>query len=490
MNKFTRRQILRAGSVGLAGMGLWQLLGKRALAAPAGTKRVIFWHMPEGCQQQAFWPGGPPGPLDINMSATIEGSGIASDNRSINEYRSAQMGTYCLQPLKDHQSDILLLSGFVNNGGGSDDDHAAVTNSALAGSENRGRSLDQVLGDHLKGESAFHAINSTLFGAHAHDGASAEYLHPVRYEGGGAGAPSWNPVTTYNQVFPSGILGPDVTDPPPVNHSLNSKLALMGATRKQIAAVRCAGGDIARERMEAYLNSIERIESSTQAIIENELNGGLEGVDLRVDIPDGWIDTSNANRYWENSDNFGALVKIQIDTAIAALALDRTRVSFMQFSGTGNDLGVKSGRYDGLHYNKTVPGLESSEMLNDHMMGHSGEDNHERDHARIFRWYYEQLAYMVQRLKEIPDGNGETLFDGTMIVCVSNFGSPHHRRRDPPYMLIGNPGGAFVPGGQYMDAHNGSHRNHADLLLAIAQGMGMGITQFADSTNAYTNILA
>lgn len=487
MKNLSRRQLIQAAGAGAAGLGLWNILGKRALAAPAGTKRILFWHVPEGCQQQAFWPAHGPGKLNIDLGASIEGSGIDSDNRSINEYRSQKMGTYCLQPLKEYESDILLMSGFVNQGGGSDDDHAAVTNSALAGSENRGRSLDQVLGDHLKGESAFHAINSTLFGAHAHDGASPTYLTPVRYEGGGAGSPTWNPVTTYNQVFPSGIVVPG-TDPPPVDHSLQSKLALMGAARKQIEAVRCAGGEIARARMEAYLESIENIESSTRTLIEN---GGYEfPEDVKVDIPGDWLNTNHSSRYWEKSDNFEALVKIQIDTAIAAFAFDRTRVSFMQFSGTGNDLGVKSGRYDGLHYNKTISGLESSGMLNDHLLGHSNDDNHERDHARIYRWYYEQLAYLVKRLKEIPDGNGETLFDGTLIFCCSGFGSPHHRRRDPPYMLIGNPGGAFIPGGQYLDVHNGSHRNHSDLLLAIAQGMGMGITSFADSSNPFRDILA
>jgi len=490
MNHLTRRQLLAASGLGLASAGLWNILGRRALAAPAGTKRIIVWHVPEGCQQQAFWPGSGTGALNINMSASIDGRDIRSDNKTINDYRSTEMGTYCLQPLKDHESDILLMSGFVNQGGGSDDDHHAVTNSALAGSENRGRSLDQVLGNHLQGESAFHAINSALFGAHAHDGASATYLTPVRYEGGGAGSPSWNPVTTYNEVFPSGIADPNSTDPRPVDHRLTSKLALLGKVKSQIAAVRCAGGDIARDRMEAYLESLERVESSTQSIIENEQNGGLDGLDLRVNIPEDWLNTSNSNRYWEKSDNFGALCKIQIDTAIAALALDRTRVSFMQFSGTGNDLGVRSGRYDGLHYNKTVPGLETQSMLNDHLMGHQSDGNLVRDHARIYRWYYEQLAYLVERLKQIPDGNGETLFDGTLIFCCSGFGSPHHRRRDPPYMLIGNPGGAFVPGGQYFDAYNGSHRNHADLLLAIAQGMGMGINEFADSSSPYTQILA
>ena len=81
-----------------------------------------------------------------------------------------------------------------------------------------------------------------------------------------------------------------------------------------------------------------------------------------------------------------------------------------------------------------------------------------------------------------------TLFDSTLVFCCTEFGSYNHRTNDLPYVLIGNPGGAFKQG-QYMDANNGGFRNHADLLLAIARGMGMNLSSFANSSNPYNAIL-
>ncbi len=86
--------------------------------------------------------------------------------------------------------------------------------------------------------------------------------------------------------------------------------------------------------------------------------------------------------------------------------------------------------------------------LHDHEMGHADSDEERRNQARIFRWYYGQLAYMIERLKSIPEDGG-TLFDNTLIVCCSEWGMYNHRSNDVPYVLIGNPGGAFKNKGQY-----------------------------------------
>jgi hypothetical protein len=489
MNQFSRRTLLSGSAAALASMSMWKMLERRAYAQE-GVKRVILWFVPEGCTQQAFWPGSGPGALNINMAASIAGRDIASRGDSINSYRSSDMGTWCLQPLKDHESDITLVSGFRNNGSSQNDDHRNSMDAALAGASNAGASVDQILGDYLKGDAAFASIASTLFGAHAHDGASPEYLCPLRLASGGAGAVTWNPVTTYNQVFPTGIPTPDGSSAEPVvNHSLGSKLALLGSVKQRLDQIRCQGGALAQERMEAYLTSVETIESQTQALIEADQGAPPPStVDLSFDLPDRWGDTNNGNRYWEKSENFGTLCQIQIDTAIAALALDRTRSAFLQFSSSGNDLGVRSGRYDGNHYRTVVSGLEGNNDLHDHEMGHDQNAEESRNQARVFRWYYEQLAYMVGRLKSIPDGSG-TLFDSTLIVACSEFSCYNHRRNDLPFMLLGNPGGAFNKG-VYLDANNGGHRNHSDFWLGVCQGMGMGLNSFADSSNPYTDILA
>lgn len=487
MTQFSRRNLLRMSAAGAAGLGMWQTLTQRALAQSTGAKRVIFWYHPEGAAQQAFWPGTGPGALDINMAASVNGRNVDSKGQSINSYRNKEMGTFCLQPLKDYQSDITLLSGFRNDGGGSDDAHAKHVNTALTGNGN-GRSIDQILGDHLQGDSPFSAIFSGLFARHAHP--NAKYLCPLRLASGGPGSPTWNPVTTYNQVFPTGIPGPDdVVGPKAPNHELESKLALMGTIKGRLQDAHCRGGAVAKARMEAYLESVERIEAQTKAILDAEDPKPPASIDLRVNLPNGWDNTNNPNKYWQKSDNFKALVKIQIDTTVAALALNRTKVSLMQFSGTGTDLGIKDGLYDGLHYRKAVDGLEGSGQLHDHEMGHADSDQERRNQARIFRWYYAQLAYMIERLKSIPEDGG-SLFDNTLIVCCSEWGMYNHRNNDMPYMLIGNPGGAFKNKGRYIDVHNGSFRNHTDLFLAVCKGMGMGINSFGGSSNTFNDILA
>ncbi len=249
---------------------MWQLLTERALAQATGAKRVIFWYHPEGAAQQAFWPGTGPGALNINLNASVDNKNPESKGQSINTYRNSAMGTYCLQPLKPYESDLTLLSGFKNNGGNSDDAHAQHINTALAGNGGDGRSIDQILGAHLKGDSAFSAIFTGLFARHAHP--NNNYLCPLRLASGGPGSPTWNPVTTYNQVFPNGIPGPGDAPPmtPAPNHDLESKLRLMGSIKGRLKDVKCHGGAVAQERMEAYLDSVERIEQQTQSILDAE----------------------------------------------------------------------------------------------------------------------------------------------------------------------------------------------------------------------------
>ena len=465
-----RRNFLRGSAAALTGLGMGHLMSRRAIAASSSPKRVIFWYVPEGCEPSSFWPSGGTAPLNINLAAQV------------------RQPTYCLQPLKPFERDLTLIKGFDNNGSAAADPHQQVVDGAVAGSRQAGLSLDQVLGEHLQGPAAFHVVVSSVFGRHAHS--AANYLCPVRMPGGSAGAPTWNPVTTYNQLFPNGIAGPGTPpEPPRPNHSLQSKLALMGSVRQRLAEARCQGGAIAQARMESYLASVERIEAQTRALIDADMGGGGGGgpaPDVRVTIPGGWENTNNTNKYWQDSDNFRTLVRIQIDTTIAALALDRTRVSFMQFSASGNDLGVKSGLYDGLHYRKTVSDLEGSGALADHAMGHAQDDMTRRNQAKVFRWYYSELAYLIGRLKEIPDGAG-TLFDSTLVFCCTEYGSTQHKKDNLPYILVGNPGGKFKNKGMFLSE---SGRNHADLLLGIARGMGMTITRFADSSTPYSAILA
>lgn len=471
----SRRTLLKGTAASAA--ALCAFAERRALAHIEPPKRVVFWYVPEGAAQQAFWPAHGPGALDINLNAAVGGN-LSPQSRgdSIDSYRSNEMGGYCLQPLAPHVDDLTLISGLRIGGvDGDDEPHRTQVAAALTGGRPDQGSLDQHLGHHLQGTAPFHAIFSSLYGEHVHVGVSPSYACPLRHEGGGSASPTWNPVTTFNQVFPTGL--DDSIDAGP-DHRLVSRFEALGSVRRRLETVRCRGGAAARQRMDAYLSSVEQVEDQTRALIES---GGFTG-DVSVDIPEGWTEISNDNRYWHQPSNFPTMARIQIDTTIAALATDRTRVSLMQFSASGTDNGI-----DGSHYTHLgIPDLEGG-AVNDHHLGHSPDNQRRRNQARIFRWYYEQLAYMIERMKAIPEPDGSTLFDNTLIVACSEFGSYDHRRNDVPYILIGNPTGTLKKG-HYLDARNGNFRDHSDLFLAIAQMMGMPINQHGNSNTPYNEI--
>ena len=482
MSQFTRRKALAAG-VGavIGGPSLLSMMSKAALAQDAGVKRLILFYFPEGAAQQAFWPATGPGALNINMNASVgNGNTPESRNTSIANYRSQAMGTYCLQPLKPHERDISIVSGFrVQADTGASDPHMQVIRSCLTGGRQNEGSFDQIMGPRLQGDAPISSIFSSLYGEHVNINVGSHYASPFRAVGGGSAQTSWNPVTTYNQVFPNGV------DPVPgggPDHTLTSRLAVMTSVRSRLNAVRCAGGADAQSRMESYLASVERIEAETQALVDQ--GNEMPAVDLPLDVPANWVDIRNNNKYWHNPNNFGPLMKIQLDTTVAALALNRTRVSFMQFSATGSSRGI-----DGSHYRTVgIPNLESSDV-NDHNMGHNPAGDRRRNQARIFRWYYGQMAYLIDQLKSVPDGQGQTLFDSTLIVGCSEWSMYNHRTVDMPYLIAGNPGGAFRMG-QYLDARqNGQHRNAADFFLTLARGLGVNLDRFGSSSGVYNPLL-
>lgn len=450
---------------------------RQASAGGTAAKKVIFWWVPEGAAQQAFWPAHGPGPLTINPAASVGGNNTPrSEGQRIDNYRSAEMGTYCLQPLSAFVDDLTIISGISNEGApGFSDDHMQVVSGGLTGNTPDDGSLDQILGFELQGNAPFHAIFSSLYGEHVGAG-NAGYLSPFRTTSGGTASLTWNPVTTFNQVFPSGLDG-DLSAGP--DKRLISRFEGLGKVRRRLERVRCEAGSAAQHRMAAYLASIEQVEQQTEALIES----GDITADVTVDIPPGWTEISDENRYWRDPMNFGTLAKIQIDTTVAALATNRTRVSLLQFSATGNSNGIS-----GTHYrNVGIQGLENDDVV-DHHLGHGSEPVRRRNQARIFRWYYTQLAYLIERLKAIPDVDGNTLFDNTLIVTTSDFGMYDHRRNDLPYMLIGNPTGQFRTG-QYIDAYQGGFRSHADFLLGVAHGLGVELEAFGTSTTPYTAML-
>jgi len=97
---------------------------------------------------------------------------------------------------------------------------------------------------------------------------------------------------------------------------------------------------------------------------------------------------------------------------------------------------------------------------------------------RVTRWHHEQLAYMLNRMKEIDEGE-HTLLDNSMIVYGSSLADGHeHSHEDLPVVFAG---------GSNLDIKTGRYLRFRDdvpmsnLYLSMLNRMGIERKRFGAS---------
>jgi hypothetical protein len=86
----------------------------------------------------------------------------------------------------------------------------------------------------------------------------------------------------------------------------------------------------------------------------------------------------------------------------------------------------------------------------------------------------EALAAFLAQLDALPETDGKTLLDHTIVVCVSHISNGSHSLGDLPWMVIGDAQGFFKTG-QFIQFERGedrySGRAHNDLFVSLIQAM-------------------
>jgi hypothetical protein len=125
--------------------------------------------------------------------------------------------------------------------------------------------------------------------------------------------------------------------------------------------------------------------------------------------------------------NFPALWKLQMDIAVAALAADLTRVVVIQVGNDSNH-----------HVPATWLGFSDSH----HDIAHNGPTARK---ATLDRWYHDQYAYLLGKLKAEKEG-ARTMLDASACVAVHNMEHGLHAINRVPWIIGGGCHGAFRPG--------------------------------------------
>ncbi|MEK7953315.1 DUF1552 domain-containing protein [Luteolibacter soli] len=164
-------------------------------------------------------------------------------------------------------------------------------------------------------------------------------------------------------------------------------------------------------------------------------------------------------------------LRMMFDMMVLAFKTDSTRISTFLMAHDGSnrsfgEIGVNDGHHNISH--------------------HQGKKENTEKIAKIDRFYMDQLAYFLDKMKKTEDVDGKSLLHNSMIVyggCISD--GDRHNHDDLPIVIAGNAGGAFKPG-RHVDL--GENVPMANLYLRMLEEMGVKEKRFGDSTGVLRKI--
>ncbi|MGZ3474234.1 MAG: DUF1552 domain-containing protein [Polyangiales bacterium] len=257
--------------------------------------------------------------------------------------------------------------------------------------------------------------------------------------------PENDPGKVFERVFAS--LG---ADPTGLARQRDRRKSVLDAITKDFTRMQPSLASADRVKVQVYADALRDIEKRLDAT-------GLLGAScVKPDAPSK-IDLND-------SKNYPAIGKMQMDLLTMSLACDLTRVGSIQWS---NSVGQKVHSWQGI-----------GEAHHD--LSHLGDSDTDAQSklVKINTWYAEQFAYLIDAMKKIPEGSG-TMLDNTLIVWGNELGVGNsHTRRDIPWVLAGGAGGYFKTG-RHLKYPKGTRHN--DLLVSICNAMGLSdVTTFGN----------
>jgi hypothetical protein len=206
-------------------------------------------------------------------------------------------------------------------------------------------------------------------------------------------------------------------------------------------------------RLEQYFHDVREIERRLE--IAAKASNDTPSMDVPYGVPE----------------SFDAHIKLQFDLLALAYQADITRVATVLYA---RDL---TGR--------VYP--ESGTDISFHGGSHHAEDpGRIAQYARLNQYHANTLAYFIEKLASIPEGDG-TLLDHSLTLYGSNMGnSNQHLHYDVPHVLIGGASG-WLKGNRHL-AYKSRTVPTGNLLLSILDMFGIERDHFGDSTDRLVDV--
>ncbi len=440
--RLTRRSFLR-GAGGLAvglpflSMGLpgSEAFGQEMKSGSFPKRLVIMFH-PNGVIADGWFPTEGASGKETDFALNEVHQSLDPFKDKLVMFQNVDMQVGGVGPGGMHQQGMggLLTSRPLNTG-------SFRGNAGLLAGYASGISIDQLIANHVAGDTPYKSLE---FGIRADHHAGAEVMTRLSYLGSDQPLPPQNdPVEVYKALFADQMTKPGMLD------EINlRRQSVLDSVKDQFSTL---------SRRVGYEDRI-RLENHATLMRDLERRISLEGGGLACGAPDAPADLDP-----DSKENMEAVTRNQLDLLAVALSCDISRVATFQFSNAWNKL--------------LFPWIDSN--IEGHTLSHAGPSNEAYNKQWIGRtqWYAEQLAYFLERLDSIPEGDG-TLLDNTAILWTSEVARGNtHSWRDMPIMLAGSAGGSWQTG-RYIKYS--SAQPMANLYVSLMKSFGIDEDVFGD----------
>jgi len=368
--------------------------------------------------------------------------------------------TPSLEPLRDLKSDFSVLSGLAQVNarslGDGPGDHARSAAAFLTGAHplktgganmRVGRSADQIAAEHYGRSTRLASIElGTEAGRSAgacDSGYACAYSNNISWKTATQPvAKEINPRLAFERLFGNGAAG--ASSP---KKDLVFQRSILDIVAEDARRLNSQLGQQDRQKLDEYFTSVRDVEQRIDRMSEP--------------LP---FDVSHERPADAKPEDIGEHIRLMYDMMVLAFKTDTTRISTFMLGNEGS--------------NKSYPMIG----VND---GHHQLSHHQNDQdkvtkiAAIDKFFAEQFAYFLKKLKDTPEGAG-TLLDNCLIVYGGAIRDGNrHDHHDLPIVLAGRGGGHFTPGSHVKFATETPLNN---LFLTMLDIVGVDIHEFGDST--------
>ncbi len=378
---------------------------------------------------------------------------------------------YSLEPLDKHRNELQIFSGLDKQSSHQGDGHYAKTANFLTGLPVRktvgkdisvgGVSIDQLCAERIGSLTPLPSlelgIDPVVSGVDPNVGYTRLYACYVSWLSPSMPlAKEINPRLAYERLF-TVIKSKHASAAD--RQKKEDRKALLDLVLDDANRLRNRLGRDDQYKLDEYLDAVRQVEKRIEFFSKP---------DTRAWKPEGTPGDGLATPKGEPGDH-QEHVRLMLDLIVLAFWTDSTRIGSFMFA---NDV-------SGKNFGKLIPGTNGSHHEFSH---HQNKTEKIEPYKKINRWHNEQLAYLMDKMTAIKEGE-RTLLNNSMVLFVSSMSDgDRHDTANLPIILAGR-GGGKLDTGRHVASPKGTPLC-TNLYVSMLDHMGTPVEKFGDSSGA------